>query len=76
MLSECLGMENLLRCFRPCLSFFAGASLFGLTGVLFRDEITSERWLRGQRATNLVLTAGPQPSDSRMADPERPGDIG
>jgi hypothetical protein len=56
------------------LVVFAGASLFGLTGVLFRDEITSERWLRGQRV--LVLTAGPQPSDSRMADPERPGDIG
>ncbi len=34
------------------LVIFAGASLFGLTGVLFRDEITSERWLRGQRATN------------------------
>ena len=24
----------------------------------------------------LVVTAGQQPSDSRMADPERPGDIG
>jgi hypothetical protein len=46
------GHGESFKMLQTMLVIFAGASLFGLTGVLFRDEITSERWLRGQRATS------------------------
>jgi hypothetical protein len=36
-----------LKMLQIVLVIFAGASLFGLTGFLFRDQITSERWFRG-----------------------------
>jgi hypothetical protein len=34
------------------LFILAGASLFGLTGFLFREEIPRERWFKGSAASD------------------------
>ena len=46
-LQRVFGHGEFLKMLQTVLVIFAGASLFGLTGVLFRDEITSERWFTG-----------------------------
>jgi len=47
MLIEIVWAWRLFEMIEIVLVIFAGASLFGLTGFLFRDQITSERWFRG-----------------------------
>jgi len=47
MLIEIVWAWRFFEMIEIVLVIFAGASLFGLTGFLFRDQITSERWFRG-----------------------------
>jgi hypothetical protein len=50
---------EILKMLQGVLFIFAGASLFGLTGFLFRDEITRDRWLKGSADWGSTAPAKP-----------------